>query len=286
MLQDPCVLIAGDNLSHLPEIPTGSVDAVVGDPPYDAGLEPEIAPWDTFPPLECWQEIYRVLKLDGLLAFDIDPNRAHLRVPAVVECGFEVVEVGFWVWGNGRPRGADRLKRCYDLVYFMRKAGTTHGLFTDQARGEHRTSPRSAIGPGALGRHLRRGPRGPYEYGRHYYPADVATTSDSTALPRNYQTIFAVRKVWGKARTKKWHPTEKPLDLMAQIVRLVSRPGDLVLDPWVGRGTTGVAALALGRRFLGIDIDAWYVQMARERLRAVQLEMEHTHSTQEVQQGE
>jgi DNA modification methylase len=60
---------------------------------------------------------------------------------------------------------------------------------------------------------------------------------------------------------------------MAQIVKLVSQPGDLVLDPWMGSGTTGLAALALRRKFIGIDAVPKYVGLARQKLRAVQTRM-------------
>ncbi|MDY0059985.1 MAG: DNA methyltransferase [Myxococcota bacterium] len=62
------------------------------------------------------------------------------------------------------------------------------------------------------------------------------------------------------------HPTQKPLRLLERIVRATSCPGDLVLDPFCGSGTTGVAALENGRRFLGIERESRYVELARRRL--------------------
>jgi len=64
------------------------------------------------------------------------------------------------------------------------------------------------------------------------------------------------------------HQTQKPLPLMLELVSLFSEPGELVLDPYAGSGTTGVAALRLGRRFLGCELDATYATTARERLTA------------------
>lgn len=63
------------------------------------------------------------------------------------------------------------------------------------------------------------------------------------------------------------HPTEKPLKLMELLIRVSSNRGDLVVDPFMGSGTTCVAAKALGRSFLGFDLEAEYVQMARDRLK-------------------
>lgn len=64
------------------------------------------------------------------------------------------------------------------------------------------------------------------------------------------------------------HPCPKPLSLMLELVQQFTDPGDLVLDPFSGSGTTGVACLRLGRRFIGIDKDPQYVSTSRDRLAA------------------
>jgi site-specific DNA-methyltransferase (adenine-specific) len=64
------------------------------------------------------------------------------------------------------------------------------------------------------------------------------------------------------------HMTEKPTPLMLQLVEDFTDPGDLVLDPFAGSGTTGVACLRLGRRFIGIEKDAAFAKVATERLEA------------------
>jgi site-specific DNA-methyltransferase (adenine-specific) len=62
------------------------------------------------------------------------------------------------------------------------------------------------------------------------------------------------------------HPTAKPLPLMRELVELVSKPGDLIVDPYAGSGTTGVACKTLGRRFIGWELDSGYAEVARRRL--------------------
>jgi DNA modification methylase len=63
------------------------------------------------------------------------------------------------------------------------------------------------------------------------------------------------------------HPTEKPVHLMAEYIGNSSRRGDTVLDPFMGSGTTGVAAVQLGRKFVGVEIDPTFFDMACQRIR-------------------
>ena len=75
--------------------------------------------------------------------------------------------------------------------------------------------------------------------------------------------VFIVNKS-GQARTG--HQTQKPHALMDVLVRLYSDPGELILDPFAGSGTTGVAALRLGRRFAGWEMNPEYAAITRKRL--------------------
>jgi site-specific DNA-methyltransferase (adenine-specific)/modification methylase len=64
------------------------------------------------------------------------------------------------------------------------------------------------------------------------------------------------------------HPTQKPLSVLRHILKIASNPGDMVLDPFMGVGSTGVAALEMGRRFIGIDKEPPYVRAAKSRIDA------------------
>lgn len=72
----------------------------------------------------------------------------------------------------------------------------------------------------------------------------------------------------GREKALGRHPTQKPLALLERVVAASAAPGDLVLDPFCGSGTTGLAALAAGCRFLGVEMDPAYVGLAAARLRA------------------
>jgi DNA modification methylase len=72
-----------------------------------------------------------------------------------------------------------------------------------------------------------------------------------------------IRKIIPK---KSDHPTPKPPELAARFIALHSQPGDLVLDPFMGAGSTGVASVRLNRRFLGVEIDSRWFDLARRRI--------------------
>ena len=67
------------------------------------------------------------------------------------------------------------------------------------------------------------------------------------------------KKTWG-------HPTIKPIGLIEKLVRNSSKVGDVILDPFMGSGTTGVACKALGRDFIGIELDDEYFNIAKKRI--------------------
>ncbi len=70
----------------------------------------------------------------------------------------------------------------------------------------------------------------------------------------------------GSVRQDRVHPTQKPIALMADLVTLFSQPDDLVMDPFNGSGSTGVAALRLGRRYIGVELNDGHVETSRRRL--------------------
>ena len=69
----------------------------------------------------------------------------------------------------------------------------------------------------------------------------------------------------------RFHPTQKPINLMAAIIRDFSKPGDIILDPFVGSGTVCIAAEREGRRWIGIELEEEYCKIARERIRIEKL---------------
>lgn len=69
------------------------------------------------------------------------------------------------------------------------------------------------------------------------------------------------------------HATQKPLKIMKWLVEQYTRPSDLILDPFMGSGTTGVACMQLGRKFIGVEIDPTYFAIAEKRIRQAKMQM-------------
>lgn len=78
--------------------------------------------------------------------------------------------------------------------------------------------------------------------------------------------LLKVRSLKGSSKEKCGHPSQKPLDLISKLILCSTDPGDWVLDPFLGSGTTAVAAQNLGRQWLGIESNPFYVKIAEKRL--------------------
>ena len=79
------------------------------------------------------------------------------------------------------------------------------------------------------------------------------------------KTIFNVKMPKGKNKN---HPTEKPIELIEKIILATTKTGDCVIDPFMGSGSTGVACINTGRRFIGMELDAGYFETAKSRIMA------------------
>ena len=78
---------------------------------------------------------------------------------------------------------------------------------------------------------------------------------------------------WVTPPSKRYHKTQKPLDIILDFVKASTNEGDTILDPFMGSGTTGVACVQTGRNFIGIEIDPDYFEIAKTRIEKTQNEM-------------
>jgi len=106
--------------------------------------------------------------------------------------------------------------------------------------------------------------KGDIAFNNPYGDCELAWTNIDRKSVKKYQVIQQGFVAEEKTR---WHPTQKPVKLFEMILMDFSNEGDLILDPFLGSGTTAVAAKELGRRYIGIEISPEYYRVSNERLR-------------------
>jgi site-specific DNA-methyltransferase (adenine-specific) len=294
----------GDCLDVLRGLPDDSVDAVVTDPPYGIGFMGRA--WDHgVPGVEYWREVLRVAKPGAHVVAFGGTRTYHRLAVAIEDAGAEIRDCFVWAYGTGFPKSHDlskaittdaarrwsgwgtALKPAWEPAVMARKpfGGTVAGNVLEWGTGAInvdgcRVGTEVVRSSGSTGMDARRYAHGtrPQDYGASQPPSEHAgrwpanLIHDGSApvlelFPRAAHRFFYTSKASRADRgLGNTHPTVKPSDLMAYACRLVTPPGGLVLDPFMGSGSTGVGALREGFRFLGIDRDPEYVEIARRRL--------------------
>ena len=100
----------------------------------------------------------------------------------------------------------------------------------------------------------------------HYFNYELMKEINGGTQMRDVWTLPAIAK-WEKSCGK--HPTQKPLELLRRIILASTNKGDLILDPFTGSSTTGIIALELDRKFIGIDLEKEYLDLSVKRLEQI-----------------
>ncbi|HWB50852.1 MAG TPA: site-specific DNA-methyltransferase [Stellaceae bacterium] len=245
-------VIDGDCLAVMAGLPAGSVDLVFADPPYNLQLGGELhrpnnsrvdgveEDWDKFADFAEYDRFtrdwlaaaHRLLKPAGAL-WVIGSYHNIFRIGAALQ------DLGFWILN--------------DVVW--RKANPMPNF-----RGRRFTNAHETLLWCARDRDAR------YTFN---YDA-MKTLNDELQMRSDWLIpICGGPERLRDGNGKKAHPTQKPEALLHRVLLASTRPGELVLDPFCGTGTTGAVARRLGRRFIGIERDAGYAALARERIAAV-----------------
>ncbi|MEM6762831.1 MAG: site-specific DNA-methyltransferase [Pseudomonadota bacterium] len=246
-------VICGDALATLARFPPGSVDVAFADPPYNLQLDDALYrpnqtkvagvadAWDQFDSFAAYDAftrewlslVRRALKPNGTL-WVIGSYHNIFRVgTAIQDTGFWILNDVVWVKTNPMPN------------FRGRRLTNAHETLIWSVAERKRTD---------------------YTFNYHSLKAfneDVQHRSDWT-LP-----ICIGGERLRDAAGAKQHPTQKPEALLWRVLLASSRPGDVVLDPFFGTGTTGAVAKRLGRHFIGIEANETYADLARERIDAV-----------------
>ena len=262
-------LLEGEAIDLLAEFEVSSFDVVVTDPPFGI-LRDE--PWDrSRPPIELWRAILRVLKPGGRLVVVADDRVLPWLATDIVRAGFEFEGLDAWVFADGRPRARNQLRPAFAPIVVARAPGPPVVATLDDAarvpwRDERdRAQTRRANSLHRAKRRIyaddldRTKTYEPHPAGR--WPSNVFATDD---LLGHQQHIFQVPRV----RDPDGHPAAKPVGLIVQLLRIYAPAGGLVLDPFCGAGTTGIAALACDRRAVLMEREPRFIAMAETNLKA------------------
>jgi modification methylase len=245
-------IIKGDCITAMKALPDDCIDLVFADPPYNLQLGGDLTrpdnsrvngvddEWDKFASFKAYDdfteqwlaEARRILKPDGAI-WVIGSYHNIFRVgTAVQNTGFWILNDVIWRKSNPMPnfRGT-RLTNAHETLIWAAKSQKSKYTFNYRA---------------------------------------LKTANDDLQMRSDWEFPICT----GQERIKdeggaKLHPTQKPEALLHRVLIGATNPGDVVLDPFFGSGTTGAAAKYLGRRYIGIERDKAYIAAAKKRIAAV-----------------
>jgi site-specific DNA-methyltransferase (adenine-specific) len=248
----------GDSAAWLRSLASESADLIFADPPYNI----KKAEWDTFESqqeyvnwsLEWIEQAARVLKPIGTLYIcGFSEILADLKLPALRF--FQGCRWLVWHYKNKANLGAD-WGRSHESILHLRKS-QQFTFNVDLVRipygdhtlkyPEHPQAETSQYGKGRANHLWQPNPKG--------------------AKPRD---VLEIPTTCNGMHEKTSHPTQKPEELLRKIILASSNPGDLIIDPFLGSGTTAVVAEQLGREWKGCDISLEYCQWAAHRVELVE----------------
>lgn len=238
-----CTLLHGDCLDLLPGIPAASIDLVLADLPYGTTRNK----WDSVIPLDrLWLEYLRVCKPNAAIILTASqPFTAALVMSRPDLFRHE------WVWIKNRGS---------NFANTVREPMKEHESVLVFSRGKWTYNRQMQVRTGAGADRVKYSfeqdaPERTDNYGAFDYKRPGSLPE--LRVPSSWQRFVCEVGL---------HPTQKPVTLMEYLVKTYSNPGDTVLDNCMGSGTTGVACLNLGRKFIGVEKDAGHFETARNRL--------------------
>ena len=256
------IILHGDCQEQLKNIKDETVDAIITDPPY--GISFMGNKWDyDVPSIKLWKESIRVLKKGGYLLSFSSAKTYHRLVCNVEDAGFEIRDQILWIYREGMPKSKSLLKPAHEPIVMAIKPGLLQELNIDKSRigTEKRINQKSGSRKNC---YSPIGKQKPTEcIGR--YPANLLHDGN-TGIEQFTNYFYCAKADVNDRNTYNTHPTVKPVKLMEYLIRLVCPVGSLILDPFMGSGSTGKAALQQGMHFIGIEQNAEYVKIAKKRL--------------------
>jgi len=245
-------ILQGDCLEILKNLPANAVDMIFADPPYNLQLKGDlwrpnltkvdgvVEEWDRFSSFKDYDaftrvwltECRRVLRRSGTI-WVIGTYHNIYRVGTILQdLGFWTLNDVVWIKHNPMPnfRGV-RFTNAHETLIWAQKE---------------------------------RGAR----YTFHHY--DMKALNDDLQMRSDWYLPICNGKERIRNNGSKVHATQKPESLLYRIILSSTNPGDVILDPFFGTGTTGAVARLLNRHWIGIELDQEYIRVAKQRIEAIQ----------------
>jgi site-specific DNA-methyltransferase (adenine-specific) len=242
----PFDLQFGDCLELMKEIPDNSVDLICCDPPYGTTN----IKWDEVIDFaEMWNQYGRIIKPKGVIClFGSQPFSAQLICSKIEWFRYELV------WNKnkcGSPGLAKHrpMKTHENIMIFYKNPGGTYNPQMEKGEPYARTSKNP---DGYVGR------KNDHGYGMK---PRKSFSNEGTRYPKSILNISR-----DFSAQQQVHPTQKPVPLMEWLINTYSNEGEIVLDNCMGSGSTGVAAVKLNRRFIGMECSREYYDIAMDRI--------------------
>ena len=227
----------GDCLEILPTLSDDSVDMLLVDLPYGTTA----CKWDSIISLDkLWEQYNRICKKDAAMVFTASqPFSTTLASSNIEDFKYE------WIWE--KPQGTNPmnakvmpLKSHENILVFYKKKPTYNPQMWKSTPYSGFVSETKKIG--------------------EVYGKQQSKHRDNPEGTRYPKTILKYKQEKG------YHPTQKPVGLMAYLIKTYSNKGETILDNTMGSGTTGVACMNTGRNFIGIESDKKYFKIAKKRI--------------------
>jgi len=284
-------ILCGDSLNTLKNIPSAAVDCIVTSPPYygqrDYAVDGQLGGEDT--PKEyvkklanLFDECKRVLKESGTLWLNLgdkylDGNLLGMpwRVAlALQDRGWILRNDIIWHKPNAMPHSAkNRLTTDHEYIFFFTKKGANYFYDQDAIREEHVTFSEKSKMKGGKNHFGKNG--GTPEKGKNGGNSNLHDGRWDQAFHPNGRNK---RTVWNipLSKFRDAHFAVFPEKLIEPCILAGCPAGGVVLDPFFGSGTTGVVASKLSRKYIGLELNPEYVEIAKKRLSNLQIDLLNT----------
>ncbi len=251
-------LLKGDCIEILNQARENSVDMIFADPPYflsnggitcHAGkmVSVDKGKWDKSKGaqknhefnLEWLKACQRVLKPDGTIWVSGTTHIIYSIGFAMQELGYKILNDIVWYKRNAPPNLSCRyFTHSTEIVLWAAKGQKSRHCFNYELMKQFNNGKQM---------------RNLWRFAEEEEAQDVDNVWEISSPP-------PVEKRFGK------HPTQKPMELLRRIILASTKEGDLVLDPFCGSSTTGIAAVLLNRKYVGIDLEEGYLELSKKRL--------------------